>query len=360
MVRCGPVAGLVCFLVLGLATCTAHGPNLSSGRERAAPVVATANLARQGPRASPTIERQPPEVAPGELAAAGSLPEVAHTETAPALDAPTSPLPAVAPTLSVLPPDPTPAAPTPAVPAPPASDAIRLPILMYHHLRVLSPKAGAIWEMLTVTPAAFEEQVAYLTKHGYHTIYFSDLVASFDQGRALPPNPILLTFDDGWLDDYTVAYPILRKYGMVGAFFPPTNWVGKSKLTITWQQVEEMDRGGMEFGSHTVSHRLLTPLKRAQVLQELQLSQSILEGHVRRSVVALAYPGGAHNGQTMELAAVAGYGVAVGVTPSAWQQVAERYTLRRITVPYGMSLAEFAARVGGSEGRPGRFLVTSP
>ena len=237
---------------------------------------------------------------------------------------------------------------------------VKVPILMYHYVDAVPPPAGPYAGSLTVRTKDFKAEMMYLVDYGFHTVSLPDVYLAMAGRKRLPGKPVVLTFDDGGLDDYTVAYPILRKYGMVGAFFPPTNWVGKSKLTITWQQVEEMDRGGMEFGSHTVSHRLLTPLKRAQVLQELQLSQSILEGHVRRSVVALAYPGGAHNGQTMELAAVAGYGVAVGVTPSAWQQVAERYTLRRITVPYGMSLAEFAARVGGSEGRPGRFLVTSP
>jgi peptidoglycan/xylan/chitin deacetylase (PgdA/CDA1 family) len=227
------------------------------------------------------------------------------------------------------------------------TDTIRLPILMYHHIQVLSPIAGATWRLLTVTPAAFEAQLAFLSKQGYHTIHFSDLIAYFDQGRPLPARPIILTFDDGWEDDYAMVYPILKKYGMEGTFFPPTNWVGTSKVTLTWPQVEEMDRGGMEFGSHTVSHRLLSNLGRAQALRELMLSKSILDSHLRRPVVALAYPGGSHNTLTMELAPQAGYGVALGVTPSIYQHRASRYELYRIGIPYSLTLDGFASILAG-------------
>jgi peptidoglycan/xylan/chitin deacetylase (PgdA/CDA1 family) len=240
------------------------------------------------------------------------------------------------------------------------TDTIKLPILMYHHVQVLSPIASAVWRLLTVTPAAFEAQVAFLSKQGYHTIYFSDLIAYFDQGRPLPARPIILTFDDGWEDDYATVYPILKKYGMEGTFFPPTNWVGKSKVTLTWPQVEEMDRGGMEFGSHTASHRLLSNLGRAQALRELTLSKSILDSHLRRPVVALAYPGGSHNSLTMELVPQAGYGIALGVTPSIYQHRASRYELYRIGIPYSLTLDAFASVLAGQVPRMAAPRTTAP
>ena len=89
--------------------------------------------------------------------------------------------------------------PRPVAPA----EKVSLPILMYHHITRLPANANATWRTLTVTPEAFEAQVKWLVDNGYHAIYFSDLVAYFQAGVPLPDKPIILTFDDGWTDDYT-------------------------------------------------------------------------------------------------------------------------------------------------------------
>ncbi len=176
----------------------------------------------------------------------------------------------------------------------PPADKVDLPILMYHHLTHLPAGANATWRMLTVTPEAFEEQVKSLADNGYHTIEFYDLIAYFGNSLPLPNRPIILTFDDGWIDDYTVAYPILKEHCMVGTFFPPVNWVDHSdgKKLLTWAMIEEMSKGGMEFGSHTLNHHLLNEQSEAQIMQQLVDSKTELEKHTVRPVVALAYPGG--------------------------------------------------------------------
>jgi peptidoglycan/xylan/chitin deacetylase (PgdA/CDA1 family) len=248
--------------------------------------------------------------------------------------------------------------PRPVAPA----ETIQLPILMYHHLAHLSANASALWRSLTVTPEMFEAQVRYLAEHGYHTIYFADLIAYWDEGTPLPEQPIILTFDDGWLEGYTVAYPILRKYCMVGTFFPPVNWVDNDngKRVLSWPMIEEMSRGGMEFGSHTLNHHLLARQTAPQILEQLVGSKAALEKHTIRPVVALAYPGGSYNALVLETVPKAGYGAAVGVLAGIEQTRAGRFALRRIAMSYNDNLALFQARLSNSTstqtagGRPAR------
>lgn len=223
---------------------------------------------------------------------------------------------------------------------------VDVPILMYHHVRVLAPEAGRVWRMLTVDPAAFEAQMAYLVEHGYHTVTFSDLADHFDRGKPLPDQPVILTFDDGWAEQYTTVYPILRRYGLSATFFPPTNWISGSRLTLTWGQIEEMSQAGMEFGSHTLNHHFLTHQDTNEVRRQLVQSKALLEQHTHKPVIALAYPGGAWGPAVTVQAQEAGYRVAVGVAAGVKQRAAERFVLHRVSVGYGAPLQTFIARLG--------------
>jgi peptidoglycan/xylan/chitin deacetylase (PgdA/CDA1 family) len=247
--------------------------------------------------------------------------------------------------------------PRPVAPAEKAS----LPILMYHHITHLQPNATATWRMLTVTPEAFEAQVNWLADNGYHTIYFSDLVAYFQAGVPLPEKPIILTFDDGWTDDYTVAFPILQRHCMVGTFFPPVAWVNRSNgsKVMTWPMIEEMSRGGMEFGSHTINHYLLNEQTAQRITEELVGSKAALEQHVVLPIVALAYPGGGHNPLVVSLVPKAGYGAAVGVAASLDQARSDLFLLHRITIPYSDDLKAFEGRIK-SKVPPGPNTVPAP
>jgi peptidoglycan/xylan/chitin deacetylase (PgdA/CDA1 family) len=233
--------------------------------------------------------------------------------------------------------------PRPVAPA----EKVSLPILMYHHITHLPANANATWRNLTVTPEAFEAQVKWLADNSYHTIYFSDLVAYFQHGVPLPDKPIILTFDDGWTDDFTVAFPILQKHCMVGTFFPPVAWVNRSNgsKVLTWPMIEEMSRGGMEIGSHTVNHYLLNERTAQQITEEMVNSKAELEKHVVQPVTALAYPGGGYNPLVLSLAPKAGYGAAVGVKADVEQARADLFLLHRITIPYSDDLKAFERRI---------------
>lgn len=222
---------------------------------------------------------------------------------------------------------------------------VHVPILMYHHLQVVPPEQKGNLRGLSVSPEEFEQQVAYLAAHNYHTIYFADLVAYLHKGCALPDNPIILTFDDAWVEQYTVAFPILQKYRMVGTFFPPTNWVDRAKVVLSWAQVAEMSTGGMEFGSHTQTHWLMYRRTDEQNRLELLNSKQILEEHTGKLVVALAYPGGGFNADVIKVVGETGYGAAVTTLYGNEQRADEIYTLHRVGIRYDDTLDMFVAKL---------------
>ena len=225
-----------------------------------------------------------------------------------------------------------------------SSDSVVLPILMYHHINNLDETAGSVLRSLVVSPEAFERQMAFLKENGYHTVYFDDVVAFFNEGRPLPEKPVVLTFDDAWVEQYTVAFPILRRYCHVATFLPPINWIN-SPVTLKWSQIEEMSRLGMEFGSHTVNHHLLTNQTPEQITAQLVTSKAILEQHIGHTVTVMAYPTGAVNASIPPLVSAAGYGAALGVQAGVRQTPRDLFVLHRTGIHYDDTLVTFASKL---------------
>ena len=122
----------------------------------------------------------------------------------------------------------------------------------------------------------------------------------------VPEKPILITFDDGYVDNYEEAYPILKKYNMRGTIFLIINLMDTPGY-LTWDQVKEMAADGMEFGSHTISHKPLTSFDRAGVRHELQDSKDIIEKMTGKPCHFIAFPEGKYNDMVMEETRGAGY-----------------------------------------------------
>lgn len=132
---------------------------------------------------------------------------------------------------------------------------VNVPVLMYHHL------AERPNESTIVSPETFEHQMQVISDAGYHTVTIQDLIRYVYSGEELPENPVCITFDDGYLSNYEIAYPILRKYGMKATIFAIGSSVGcseykesgrKIKPHFSWAQaVEMMDSGLIDVQSHT-------------------------------------------------------------------------------------------------------------
>jgi len=193
-----------------------------------------------------------------------------------------------------------------------------IPVLMYHRV-VERPTPNAthgIW----VTAEQFTAQLRSLRNRGFETITFRDY-AEFLRGRqSLPHRPILLTFDDGYEDNYTIAFPLLRRFNFRAVIFAVTDpkrrtnfWDSEEPPArlLDMKQLQELARYGIEIGSHTVSHARLatTPCEIAK--RELRESKDVLEQLLGSEVLSFAYPYGAVGTRARELVSEAGYKFAV-------------------------------------------------
>jgi peptidoglycan/xylan/chitin deacetylase (PgdA/CDA1 family) len=238
------------------------------------------------------------------------------------------------------------ATPTSFITAPAAGETVSIPILMYHHLKFRDANASEVLKTWTVSPDQFAAQLDFLKQRNYHTITFKQLVEFFQEDKPLPPNPILLTFDDGWLDHYTVAFPELKKRGMVGNFFAVTQYVDVGgELLINWDQVLEMDRAGMEFGGHTLTHADLTQVNLEQVQRELRGAKQAMEEKLGHPTYALSYPFGAFNPYVVAQTQGAGYRAALILCCGYELSADTLLTLPRIRVSYDDTIEEIAEKL---------------
>lgn len=178
-------------------------------------------------------------------------------------------------------------------PTTPVATTVNVPILMYHHISDV-PTHNELDKSLTVTSALFNQQLDHLKTQGYHTITFNQLFDALYYNGPLPTKPIILTFDDGYDDAYTVAYPVLIKHGFSGMFYIITGKVGWQGQ-MTWQQMSDMLTNGMQMGSHTVHHVDMGQVytnSQEQAQQELQVSRTTMQQHLGSVVQQFCYPSG--------------------------------------------------------------------
>ncbi|MBV9229997.1 MAG: polysaccharide deacetylase family protein, partial [Chloroflexi bacterium] len=131
-------------------------------------------------------------------------------------------------------------------------NAIKVPILMYHYISEVpaNDPNPVLRRSLSVSPQVFNQQLDYLKQQGFHSITFNQLMNALYYGAPLPSKPIIFTFDDGYLDAYTTAYPALKAHGFSGMFYIITGKVGWQGQ-MSWGQMREMLANGMQMGSHT-------------------------------------------------------------------------------------------------------------
>jgi len=201
-----------------------------------------------------------------------------------------------------------------------------IPVLNYHQINNTAHNA------LTLSSQEFEAQMAYLYQSGYTTISPDQLIDYLRYGNTLPQNPILITFDDGYEDNYRVAYPILQKYNFTATIFLITDFVGTNKRYLTWDQVKEMKGNGFSFGSHTLSHLFLTNASENDMRSQLEQSRQTMEWRLNQKIEYLAYPGGAYNQQIIKIARQAGYRAAFTINLGRNTLNCGLFTLNRIPI----------------------------
>ncbi len=218
----------------------------------------------------------------------------------------------------------------------PAAD--RLPILMYHRVAPTGPRARERWR---VTPDAFSEQLAALAAHGYCSIQLADWQRAMEQGRPLPPRPVLLTFDDGYDDFAEHAWPMLQRHGFGALAFIVTGCVGthnswdadaSSEALMDWTQIRALRDAGVAFGAHSVLHRRFTTMTPAEAFEEAARSRLRLEDELQLPIDTFAYPYGAEDPVIRHIVGAAGFQFGLSVRSGAARRNAPWLALPRIEV----------------------------
>ena len=183
------------------------------------------------------------------------------------------------------------------VPAQPSVATIKVPIFMYHHVSALPPKNSLDFGLTVKTPD-FATQMDYLATNGYHPIILTDVFNALYYGLPLPTHPAVITFDDGYEDNFTDAFPILQEHHFVAEINIITGLIGNWYLT--WDQIRQMAAYGIEIGSHTVHHISLASALPDTARQELQDSKITLEHQLGMPIQFFCYPSGEpfHHGST--------------------------------------------------------------
>lgn len=208
-----------------------------------------------------------------------------------------------------------------------ANGAIDCPILIYHTVRPYKATDTRFIKEYVCTPENFEIELSYLRSKGFNPITFADLESYFSKNTTLPSNPLIISFDDGWQSQYQYALPILEKYSMRATFFVYTNVIG-TKYYMTWEEIAALRDAGMEIGSHSLSHPVLTHINNPE--KEIFGSKKVLEDHLKIAITTFAYPFGQYNAKIVRLVKAAGYLSARGTFLGTVHTRGELFTLTGI------------------------------
>jgi peptidoglycan/xylan/chitin deacetylase (PgdA/CDA1 family) len=221
-----------------------------------------------------------------------------------------------------------------------------VPILTYHV--IATPTAGTPYPGLWVPTRTFAAQMQALRRAGYHAITLRAAFAAWRSGAPLPRRPVVLSFDDGYLGDYTHARPILRRLGWPGVLNLLLANVRPGDLTA--RQVRGLIRAGWEIDSHTLTHPDLTTVGAVQLRHELAGSQAEIRRRFGQPAHVFCYPAGRYDARVVAAVRAAGYWGAL-TEDEGYGSASEPYTLKRVRVQYGESPAALLAALRSE--RPG-------
>jgi peptidoglycan/xylan/chitin deacetylase (PgdA/CDA1 family) len=219
-------------------------------------------------------------------------------------------------------------------------------ILMYHGTPNNHPSSE-----YSIRAQRFKAHLRYLKNHGWHT----DLFRELHNASALPEKTVILTFDDGYADNYEGAFLPLTEHNLKATWFIATDCIGKyshwmgspspQTQMLTVEQLLQMEKAGMEIGSHTCSHPDLTMLSYQQQLDEMTKSKQILESIIHGKISSFAYPYGRYNTDSIEAAKDADYQLACTVRPGWFGSEMNPLLVRRITIFANDSVSTLARKL---------------
>lgn len=181
------------------------------------------------------------------------------------------------------------------------------PILVYHYVEIVKDERDTIRKSLNTPPYLFIQQLETLKNAGYTFITASELLDMLDGKIILPQKPVLITFDDGYRDFYTDAFPILKKNNIKATAYVVSEFLDKPNYMFAWQLKQVARSGLVEIGAHTAHHYSLGGSDPTLVKYEIEESKKTLEKLIDTPIVSFAYPDGSFDNQAIKMVEEAGF-----------------------------------------------------
>ena len=214
-----------------------------------------------------------------------------------------------------------------------------VPVLMYHSIRTQKNNP------YMVSPARFDKDMQYIHDNGFTTLSTEELYDFMVYNKPIPKKSILITFDDGYEDNYTNAFPILKKYNIKATIFIITDYVDKGKQYLSSAQLKEMESNGIDIESHTYRHDKLATYDYYEQLNTLKASKEFIEKTLDKKVNFISYPFGSYNIDTLKALKEAGYEMAF-TTDGRWANKSNGIlTLNRVFISGFHRNTSFKTRV---------------
>ena len=210
---------------------------------------------------------------------------------------------------------------------------VQVPILMYHYVSVPPPGSDVYRRDLSVSPDLFRSHLQALADGGYTPISMYDLVGHLNQGTPLPEKPVILTFDDGYRDNYENAFPLLQEFGMTGMFFVVSDYMDEGNpLYLSWDMAREMKAAGMFIESHGRNHASLRNRNDDYLVWQALGSAETIEHELGVRPRFITYPFGHYDRNTIRIFESAGFWGGVTINAGATHSTDNLFQLRRVRV----------------------------
>jgi peptidoglycan/xylan/chitin deacetylase (PgdA/CDA1 family) len=220
---------------------------------------------------------------------------------------------------------------------------LSVPILMYHYLSVPPASTDRFRLDLSVTPDHFREQLAWLKTEGFETISLYELLSALNTGSPdLPERPIILTFDDGYRDNYQNAFPLLKEFGYSATFFILTDVTDRSEQGyLTWEMLREMSNAGMDIEVHGREHFDFSNRNHDWLVFHLLGPMQTIEANLGYTPRFIAYPSGSYDSQAIAVAQELGYWGGITTHYGRLHSGGNPFELQRVRVRGGWILDDF-------------------
>ncbi|SHJ74076.1 Polysaccharide deacetylase [Clostridium cavendishii DSM 21758] len=215
---------------------------------------------------------------------------------------------------------------------------IGIPVICYHAI------SESTNNDLLLSPKKFEEQLNYLKENNYTPITMDELYGFLKEEKEVPEKSVVLTFDDGYKDNYTNAFPILKKFNFKATIYVISDSI-EDNLYLTKEQIKEMSDYGIDIESHTQKHDNLSTLNLDKQYETMLNSKEALEKITKKTVSYIAYPFGKYNPNTRIAAEKAGYKLGFNLAGGLADKHDNAYNIDRLYIGGNYTLSQFISKI---------------